>query len=62
MNMGRTCQPLNRQRAHSDGIENFAFDHDPRNAYAIKNIPRQRYAVLFVEHKIELAALVGNEN
>lgn len=61
MNKGRTCQPLNRQSAHPDGVENFTFDHDARNAYAIKNILGQPYAVLFVEHKIELVALVGNE-
>jgi len=61
MNKGRICQPLNRQRAHPDGVENFAFDQDPRNAYAIKNILGKPHAILLVEHKINFLALVGNE-
>src|SRR6202521_3866149 len=54
-------QPLNRQRAHSAGVEHFTFDHGPRNTYAIENVLRKPYAVPFAEHKINLSALVGNK-
>src|SRR5260370_12276085 len=54
-------QPLNRERAHSVGLEHSALDHDPRNSYAIKNISRKPYAILFADHKINLSSLVPNK-
>jgi hypothetical protein len=54
-------QSLNRQSAHSAGVEHFTSDHGPRNAYAIENVLRKPYTVPFVEHKINLSALIGNK-
>src|SRR6266403_797452 len=54
-------QSLNRQSAHSAGVEHFTFDHGTRNTYAIENIPGKPYAVPFAEHKINLSSLVGNK-
>src|SRR6266446_7406591 len=55
------CQPFNRQRAHSAGVEHFTFDHGPRNTYAIENVLGKPYAVPFAEHEINLSSLVGNK-
>src|SRR3984957_7314150 len=54
-------QSINGHRAHSAGLEYFAFEHDPWDTYSIENALRQPYAILFVENQKKLFALVGNE-
>jgi hypothetical protein len=54
-------QPLNRERAHSVGLEHFALDHDPGNSYAIEDVLGKPYAILFAEHKINLSSLIPNK-
>src|SRR5260370_16173814 len=55
-------QSLNRQRAHSAGVEHFTFDHGPRNTYAIENVLWKPRAVPFAEHEINFSALIGNKD